>query len=131
MSDRGADRDRIVDHYRAPRNFGSLPAPDRVCRDENPLCGDDLTVELHLQDGVIADLRFNGTACAVTVAAASIASEELIGMEAAQALSLDENWILQHVGPDLSPGRRQCAQMCLRVVRGALSGTPSWPSQTR
>ncbi len=74
-------RDYILDHYKNPRNFGELDPHDLEFHDHNPLCGDELGVHIVVEDGKIADLRFHGQGCAISQAAASIASEELIGMQ--------------------------------------------------
>ena len=73
-------RDYILDHYKNPRNFGELETHDLEFHDHNPLCGDELGVHIKVEDGKIADLRFHGQGCAISQAAASIASDELIGM---------------------------------------------------
>ena len=73
-------RDYILDHYKNPRNFGELDPHDLEFHDHNPLCGDELGVHVVVQDGKVADLRFHGHGCAISQAAASITSEELIGM---------------------------------------------------
>ena len=74
-------RDYILDHYKNPRNFGTLEPHDLEHHDHNPLCGDEMGVHIRVEDGKIADLRFHGQGCAISQASASIASEELIGME--------------------------------------------------
>ena len=73
-------RDYILDHYKNPRNFGTLEPHDLEHHDHNPLCGDEMGVHIRVEDGRIADLRFHGQGCAISQASASIASEELIGM---------------------------------------------------
>ena len=73
-------RDYILDHYKNPRNFGELDPHDLEFHDHNPLCGDELGVHIVVEDGKVADLRFHGQGCAISQAAASITSEELIGM---------------------------------------------------
>ena len=73
-------RDYILDHYKNPRNFGSSSPHDLEFHDHNPLCGDELGVHIVVEDGKVADLRFHGQGCAISQAAASITSEELIGM---------------------------------------------------
>ena len=83
-------RDYILDHYKNPRNFGTLEPHDLEHHDHNPLCGDELGVHLLVDDeGTITDLRFHGQGCAISQAAASIASEELIGMKADEIPGLE------------------------------------------
>jgi nitrogen fixation protein NifU and related proteins len=120
-------RDYILDHYKDPRNFGELEQRDLEFHDHNPLCGDELGVHIKVQDGKIADLRFHGHGCAISQAAASIASEELIGMPVEEASKLSADWMIDLLGIDISPTRRKCALLNLKVLRGAATGDASWP----
>jgi nitrogen fixation NifU-like protein len=120
-------RDYILDHYKNPRNFGELDAPDLEFHDHNPLCGDELAVQIKVEDGKIADLRFHGQGCAISQAAASIASEELIGMPVEEVGTLNASWVIDQLGIDISPTRRKCALLNLKVLRGAATGDASWP----
>src|SRR2546422_839912 len=74
-------RDYILDHYKRPRNFGELEPHDLEAHEHNPLCGDELGVHIRVADERICDIRFHGHGCAISQASASIASEELKGME--------------------------------------------------
>jgi nitrogen fixation NifU-like protein len=121
-------RDYILDHYKRPRNFGELDPRDLEWHDHNPLCGDELGVHIRVDEGGrIADLRFHGQGCAISQAAASIASEELIGMDLDGVRDLSAEWLLDLLGIDISPTRRKCALLNLKVMRGATSGDGSWP----
>ena len=120
-------RDYILDHYKRPRNFGTLEPHDLEHHDTNPLCGDEMGVHIRVEDGRIADLRFHGQGCAISQASASIASEELIGMRAEDVSGLGADWVIDLLGIDISPTRRKCALLSLKVMRGATTGDPSWP----
>ncbi len=121
-------RDYILDHYKNPRNFGELEPHDLEFHDHNPLCGDELGVHLIVDaDGRIAELRFHGQGCAISQAAASITSEELIGMPVTEIPGLSADWVLDQLGIDISPTRRKCALLSLKVMRGAAGGEASWP----
>ncbi|HEX4035726.1 MAG TPA: iron-sulfur cluster assembly scaffold protein [Solirubrobacteraceae bacterium] len=122
-------RDFILEHYKRPRNFGELAEHDHAAHEVNPLCGDELGVQIALaEDGRIADMRFQGHGCAISQAAASMASEQLIGMDAAEAAALDAGWMLDLLGIPVSATRRKCALLSLKVVRHALTGDGSWPA---
>jgi len=120
-------RDYILDHYKRPRNFGTLDPHDLEAHDHNPLCGDELGVHIRVEAGKIADLRFHGQGCAISQASASIASEELIGMPIEEIARLDAGWVIDLLGIDISPTRRKCALLSLKVTRGAATGDASWP----
>ncbi len=120
-------RDYILDHYKRPRNFGELDPHDLEAHEHNPLCGDELAVQIRVKDERIDDLRFQGHGCAISQAAASIASEELKGMSLARVGELSADWMLELLGIPVSATRRKCALLNLKAVRGAVTGDDSWP----
>jgi SUF system NifU family Fe-S assembly protein len=78
----------IVDHGKRPRNFRRVEAPSRSAEGFNPLCGDQLRLELRLADGVIEDIAFQGQGCAISQASASLLTLAVKGMRQEQALEL-------------------------------------------
>ena len=121
-------RDYILDHYKHPHNFGELEPHDLEAHEHNPLCGDELTVQIRVKDDRIEDLRFQGHGCAISQAAASIASEELKGMTLEEVGELDAGWMIDLLGIPVSATRRKCALLNLKVVRGAVTGDHAWPA---
>lgn len=121
-------RDYILEHYKEPHHFGELDDPDLEAHDVNPLCGDELGVHVKVaEDGTIEDVAFHGKGCAISQASASIASDELIGMKIDDVAKLDADWLIDLLGIEISPTRRKCALLNLKVMRGAITGDASWP----
>ncbi|MFQ5738422.1 MAG: Fe-S cluster assembly sulfur transfer protein SufU [Acidobacteriota bacterium] len=78
----------ILDHNRHPRNFGSLEEAERKAEGYNPLCGDQITVYLKMNEGVIEEVTFKGSGCAISTASASIMTETVKGKTPGQAEAL-------------------------------------------
>ncbi|HTP82214.1 MAG TPA: SUF system NifU family Fe-S cluster assembly protein [Alphaproteobacteria bacterium] len=77
-------QEMILDHGKRPRNFGPLPAANRHADGHNPLCGDKVTVAVLLQDGKVADVRFTGAGCAISMASASLMTDAIKGRTEAE-----------------------------------------------
>ncbi|HSD50869.1 MAG TPA: SUF system NifU family Fe-S cluster assembly protein, partial [Candidatus Methylomirabilis sp.] len=75
----------ILDHYKRPRNFHKLADANRKAEGNNPLCGDEITVYLHLDGDVIQDISFEGAGCAISKASASMMTAALKGKSKAEA----------------------------------------------
>lgn len=101
----------ILQHYRSPRNFGPLPEANRVGEESNPLCGDHITLLLKVDPATqkIAEIRFQGDGCAISVASTSMLTEKVAGLTLEEAGHLTRDDVLQLLGIPLSPVRVKCA----------------------
>jgi nitrogen fixation NifU-like protein len=121
-------KDYILDHYRNPRNYGHLDAPDAVAEDLNPLCGDQIRVELKVDGGRVSDVRFSGKGCAISQAAMSMLSESLRGEKLEDVARMPSERVIENVGIGISPARMKCALLGLKVLKSAALGEiSSWP----
>lgn len=109
----------LWEHIRNPQNRGHLPAANAVGESRYRICGDHLILQLHIQDGAIAEARFLAKACAPVVATASLVTGRLVGLPLAQARQLDLLKLDQELG-GLPPSKRHALWMFLECLSNAL-----------
>jgi nitrogen fixation NifU-like protein len=111
----------ILDHYRNPRNFGTLEPATMHARDTNPLCGDVIEMQLRLngQDQV-EEVRFMGKGCAISQASASMLTEAIKGKSLADLKALSKQDVLSLLGIQVSAVRLKCALLSLKVLKTGL-----------
>lgn len=115
----GMYRQQILDHYKNPRNYGELEEPTFSHSGENPMCGDELTLDVALEpDGkTINVVAFRGNGCAISQASASMLTERLAGSSLTELDALDRDDILEMLGVDISPMRVKCAVLAEKIAQ--------------
>jgi len=109
----------IIDHNRHPRNFGKHPAhSNRQAHGFNPVCGDEFTLFMEVDDGVITDVGFDGHGCAISTASASLMTEALIGKSEAEAETLFKQMHALLTRDDMREDNLEAAVGKLKVLKG-------------
>jgi nitrogen fixation NifU-like protein len=122
-------RDYILDRYKHPRNAGELDPFDVKHADNNPLCGDDISMTLRVEGGRVTDVKFKGRGCAISQASADILTENIKGKTVEELRHLGSEQVIEDLGVEVSPARRKCALLGLKVLQGGLFGLQAWPDQ--
>lgn len=118
MSSADIYREIILDYYRNPRNYGKIENPDISQKDSNPLCGDELEMNINLKDNKVSDVKFTGKGCAISQASASMLTELIMGKDFEFVKKLTKEEILENLGlHDLGPARIKCALLSLKVLK--------------
>src|SRR5664279_1113565 len=116
----------ILEHNRKPRNFGKLEGCTHHAEGHNPLCGDELDLTILIENGLVADIKFQGSGCAIDVASASLMTGAVKGKPVAEAEAMAEQF-RGMVRGDLEPG----PQTSLLGKLTLFSGVKNLPSRVK
>jgi len=114
-------KEQLLDHYQNPHNFKILDDATHEAYAVNPLCGDDITIFLKVQNQLIEDISFQSQSCLVTMATASIITDFLKGKSIDEVNSLTIERIIEMLGTPLTSSRQQCALVVVTAVQKALN----------
>ena len=109
--------EKLLDHFRRPRNYGALTDPDISYESFNPLCGDRIRIELKIENESVIDVRFRGDGCAISIAAASLLTEILLNTDPNK---ISDDQLIAALESDIKPARIQCALLPLEALRAGL-----------
>ncbi|SNZ17175.1 nitrogen fixation protein NifU [Natronoarchaeum philippinense] len=112
-------RQQILDHYKNPRNYGELEDPTYTHVGENPMCGDEIRMDVEIDEdaGEIERVAFQGDGCAISQASASMLSSELQGKSVETLMEMDRDDVTEMLGVDISPMRVKCAVLAEKVAQ--------------
>ncbi len=124
MSSADIYRELILDYYRNPRNFGKLEKFDISAHDSNPLCGDEIEMQVKVGDGgKMERVMYSGKGCAISQASVSMLTELAEGKSLEWVKQLSKEEILKMLGnPDLGPARIKCALLGMKVIKTGVYG---------
>jgi len=116
-------REIIIDRYQNPHFRGELDPHDITFEDSNPLCGDELRIDVRLNgEDKIVDARFSGRGCAISQASADLLLEHIQGKSLSEVKTLSKDDVLELLGIELGPVRLKCALLSLKVLKAGAYG---------
>lgn len=119
MSD-SAYREQIMDHYRNPRNKGHLQELSFKHTENNPLCGDELEIEVKVNGDTISDIRFSGKGCSISQASASMLTELVKQKKINEINEITREDIMDMLGIPIGPVRVKCAMLSLVALKNGI-----------
>ena len=117
----GIYKENIIDHYKNPHNHGTIENADVKITENNPLCGDVVTITLKINSGKISDAKFVGRGCAISQAAASMLTDEIKGKNIEEAKNLKREDVTEMLGIEIGPVRTKCAVLSLVAVKEGIN----------
>jgi nitrogen fixation NifU-like protein len=116
-------REVIIDRYQNPHFKGELDPHDITFEDSNPLCGDEIRIDVVLNgEGRVTDARFSGRGCAISQASADLLLESIQGKSIDEIKELAKEDVLDLLGIELGPVRLKCALLSLKVLKAGAYG---------
>ena len=117
-------QDLVLEHKRAPRHFGPIAAPTHEAQGRNPQCGDEVRVQLRIEDDRVRDIGFTGQGCAICIASTSMMTEAVLGAEVAAARALQQRFRA------VLTGQAQPEETALGKLE-SLAGVRAYPSRIK
>ncbi len=114
-------REALLERLANPVGQGILENPDLEARLVNPLCGDEVVLQMRIKDGVIGQAVYSGNGCAISQISASFITEDIQGKKLEEIRKISKNDILNWLGINPSPTRLKCATLSLEVLQEALN----------
>jgi nitrogen fixation NifU-like protein len=116
-------REVIVERYKNPAYRGELDPHDISFEDENPLCGDQIRIDLRVDEQeIVTEAAFSGHGCAISQASADLLLESIVGKSLEEIKKLEKNDLLELLGIELGPVRLKCALLPLKVLKAGVYG---------
>lgn len=122
-------RQELLEIYKDPANRGTIDSANVVVQATNPMCGDEITLYLVVNEkNIIEDVKFDGDACAVSIISSSLVTEELVGRSLSEAKNLTKKDVLELIDVGLTTSRIKCATLILDAIYKAVA---EWESERK
>jgi len=116
----GMYRENILDHYKNPHNKGTIENAEIKFTENNPLCGDVITVNLKLIDHKVEDVKFSGRGCAISQSATSMLTDEVKGKSIEEVKNIKREDVVNLLGIEIGPVRIKCAVLGLVAIKNGI-----------
>lgn len=117
MSENELQAEIVLEHYREPHNYGTLDNPSVSLTESNPVCGDTVNLSLHVEDGVVKEVKFVGKGCSISQASASMLTDRIVGKTLEELKSMEEQSVIDMIGLKLGPSREKCALLSFNIMQ--------------
>lgn len=114
-------REELMEHYKNPKNWGTLEKKTGSLREYNPMCGDELTVEVLVEEGVLKEITFKAQGCAISIASASIFFDKVKGKKVEEIKKIEKKQLLDEINPNLTLSRIKCATLGFNALQKLLT----------
>ena len=111
--------EKVMEHFRSPRNVGEIPDADGVGKVGNPVCGDIMELSIKVEDGVIKDAKFRTFGCGAAIATSSMVTELVKGKTIEEALDISNKAVVEALG-GLPPVKMHCSVLAEQALRSAI-----------
>ncbi|HOO97339.1 MAG TPA: Fe-S cluster assembly scaffold protein NifU [Caldisericia bacterium] len=113
--------DKVMEHFRNPRNVGEIDSPDGTGNVGNPVCGDQMTFYIKVdEDGIIRDVKYKTFGCGAAIAVSSMVSELALGKHIDEALKLTKKQVAEELG-GLPPNKMHCSNLGTAALARAIN----------
>ena len=113
-------KEHILELYKSPSNFGNLKNPTNEKTAYNSVCGDEITVQMVVNNRIVKDVKFSGSGCVIAMVASSLLTDRIKGNKISEIKKLKAEDVLDILKMKLNPARIKCALLALEAVKGAL-----------
>ena len=110
-------KQQIIDNYKNPKNFGTLENANMKSKVANLSCGDEIELYILEKDGVVEEVKFNGSGCAISIASASLLTEKLKGQKVEDVMKIKSEEVLKMIGMEKESPRVKCGLLALEGVK--------------
>ncbi|MEK6909775.1 MAG: Fe-S cluster assembly sulfur transfer protein SufU [Candidatus Aenigmatarchaeota archaeon] len=113
-------QEMILEHYNSPNNRGNIENYDVAAKDSNPICGDEIEIQIKFDNGMMNDIKFQGSGCAISLSSVDVLIDLVKNKNIQEVKNITIEGFLKVLGIELSPLRLKCALLGLKTLKTAV-----------